>query len=101
MLVQMNDEFQQRGSKKLRPPVPADIRGPNSFMSALDELLMIWRPSLMQANVDAIEAEEEKYITMIKIGKARRSMNGPTIFRYEYNPVTTDLKEVPLLMKKG
>ena len=97
----MNDEFQQRGSKKLRPPVPADIRGPNSFMSALDELLMIWRPSLMQANVDAIEAEEEKYITMIKIGKARRSMNGPTIFRYEYDPSTGDLKEVPLLMRKG
>ena len=55
----------------------------------------------MQVNVDAIEAEEEKYITMMKIGKARRSINGPTIFRYEYNPVTTDLKEVPLLVKKG
>lgn len=101
MLVQMNDEFQQRGSKKLRPPVPGDIKGPNSFMSSLDELLMIWRPSLMQVNVDAIEAEEEKYITMMKIGKARRSMNGPTIFRYEYDPKTTDLKEVPLLMRKG
>ena len=101
MLVQMNDEFQQRGAKKLRPPVPGDIKGPNSFMSSLDELLMIWRPSLMQSNVDAIEAEEEKYITMMKIGKARRSVNGPMMFRYEYNPETTDLKEVPLLMKKG
>lgn len=70
-------------------------------MSSLDELLMIWRPSLMQVNVDAIEAEEEKYITMMKIGKARRSINGPTIFRYAYDPKTTDLKEVPLIAMKG
>lgn len=101
MLVQMNDAFQQRGAKKLHPPVPADIKGSNGFMSALDELIMIWRPSLMQANVDAIEAEEEKYITMMRIGKARRSMNGPTIFRYEYDPSTGDLKEVPLIAMKG
>lgn len=101
MLVQMNDAFQQRGAKKLHPPVPADVKGSNAFMSALDELLMIWRPSLMQANVDAIEAEEEKYITMMKIGKARRSISGPSMFRYEYNPSTSDLSEVPLLMKKG
>ena len=100
MLVQMNDAFQQRGAKKLHPPVPADIKGSNAFMSALDELLMIWRPSLMQANVDAIEAEEEKYVTMMKIGKARRSISGPSMFRYEYNPSTGDLKEVPLLMRK-
>ena len=101
MLVQMNDAFQQRGAKKLHPPVPADVKGSNAFMSALDELLMIWRPSLMQSNVDAIEAEEEKYITMMKIGKARRSISGPSMFRYEYNPSTGDLKEVPLLMRKG
>lgn len=100
MLVQMNDAFQQRGAKKLHPPVPADVKGSNAFMSALDELLMIWRPSLMQANVDAIEAEEEKYVTMMKIGKARRSISGPSMFRYEYNPSTGDLKEVPLLMRK-
>ena len=55
----------------------------------------------MQANVDAIEAEEEKYITMMRIGKARRSISGPTIFRYEYDPKTTDLKEVPLIAMKG
>lgn len=100
MLVQMNDAFQQRGAKKLHPPVPADIKGSNAFMSALDELLMIWRPSLMQSNVDAIEAEEEKYITMMRIGKARRSISGPSMFRYEYNPSTGDLSEVPLLMRK-
>lgn len=100
MLVQMNDAFQQRGAKKLHPPVPADIKGSNAFMSALDELLMIWRPSLMQSNVDAIEAEEEKYITMMRIGKARRSVSGPSMFRYEYNPSTGDLSEVPLLMRK-
>lgn len=101
MLVQMNDAFQQRGAKKLHPPVPADIKGSNGFMSALDELIMIWRPSLMQANVDAIEAEEEKYITMMRIGKARRSISGASMFRYEYNPSTGDLKEVPLIASKG
>lgn len=97
MLVQMNDGFQQRGSKDIRPPVPGDIRGPNSFMSALDELIMIWRPSLMQANIDALTAEEEKYITMMKIGKARRSINGPSMFRYKYDPTSYSLHEVPLV----
>ena len=101
MLAQLNDAFQQRGAKKFRPPVPGDIKGSNAFMAALDELIMIWRPSLMQSNIDAIEAEEDKYVTMMRIGKARRSINGPTMFRYEFDPKTTDLKEVPLLMKKG
>ena len=97
MLVQMNDGFQQRGSKDIRPPVPGDVKGPNSFMSALDELIMIWRPSLMQANIDALTAEEEKYITMMKIGKARRSINGPSMFRYKYDPTSYSLHEVPLV----
>lgn len=96
MLSQLNDGFQQKGSKELRPPAPADLKGSNAFMSALDELLLIWRPALMQFNNDSIKQEEQKNTTFVKIGKRRRDFPGPTMFRYEYERETYSLHEVPL-----
>lgn len=96
MLTQLNDGFQQRGAKKIKPPCPADIKGSNAFMSACDEVILIWRPALMQSGTDSITAEENKNITMVKIGKVRREIHGPTMFKYEYDYSTYSLKEVPM-----
>lgn len=93
MLAQFNDVSQQRGAKKIRPPIPADIKGPDSFIAACDIVLLVYRPYLMEDGTSSIEKEELKYATMIKIGKSRREIMGARLFRYDYNPDDSSMNE--------
>lgn len=96
MLTQLNDGAMKSDSKKFRPPVNKDIKGPNSFISACDIMLLVWRPSLVDSSMDSISAEEAKNDTYIKISKSRREMDGPLLFKYRYNKDNYSLSEVPL-----
>lgn len=93
MLAQFNDASQQRGTKKVRPPIPTDIKGSTAIIQDSDIILLVYRPYLMEDNTNSIEREELKYATMIKIGKSRRELMGARLFRYDYNPTDFSLKE--------
>jgi replicative DNA helicase len=96
MLTQLNDGALQTDSKKFRPPVNKDIKGPNSFISACDIMLLVWRPALVDSSMDSISREEAKNDTYFKISKSRREMDGPLLFKYKYNKEDYSLQEVPL-----
>lgn len=96
MLTQLNDGALQGDSRKFRPPINRDIKGPNSFISACDIMLLVWRPALVDNTMDSISREEAKNDTYFKISKSRREMDGSLLFKYQYNKEDYSLREVPL-----
>lgn len=95
MLAQFNEESQRSfGQRKTDyEATMSHVKGANDLKAIADIILLLWRPYKTDTNRDAISRESIKYITRIKIGKARRGVRGAEFFQYEYDPQTTGFKE--------
>lgn len=95
MLTQFNDASLSSMGKN-KTPSNNNIKGSNAFIAVCDVMLLLWRPALLDNNMDSIAKQEEKDISYIKIGKSRRELEGPVLFKYKYDRETYGFNEVPL-----
>ena len=86
MLSQFNKESQAKDKGgKVSEPTMNMIKGAGDIGASADCILLMWRPA-MSMDCNTIGYEEMKYITNIKIAKARKGLKlGKTHHRFKYN----------------
>jgi hypothetical protein len=93
MLSQFNKQSQYKDkSGKVAEPTQNELKGAGDIGASADVIYLIWRPYLTSG--ESIDAEEEKYITCLKVAKARKGLKkGQSHFKLVYNPDTGRLSE--------
>ena len=86
MLSQFNKESQSKDKGgKVSEPTMNMIKGAGDIGASADAIILMWRPATSMAD-GTIEYEENKYITNMKIVKARKGLKlGKTHFKFKYS----------------
>ena len=93
MLSQFARTSQHSDKGKVREPMLYDLKLTGDLESSADEVFLAWRPVLNTPDLSEIDRERLKYLTYIKIAKARRGIKAGTHFELEYQPQTSRLRE--------
>lgn len=93
MLSQFNKASQSKENGKFIEPTLTSLMGAGDIGNSADTAIFLWRPVIQDSALSPIDREKLKYITMLKIGKARELRNDNSIFELEYNPATSRLTE--------
>jgi replicative DNA helicase len=97
MLSQFNKQSQytDKGGKT-KEPTQNDLKGTGDIGASADVIYLIWRPALM-GNMGDIDESENKYLTCLKVAKARKGLKqGQSHFKLYYDPETSRLSEKSL-----
>lgn len=94
MLSQLNKASQYKGKDGKQPePSQNDLKGAGDIGASADVIYMIWRPSMM-GGLSEIDEEALRYITRMKIVKARKGLKlGQSYFELEFDINTGRLSE--------
>ena len=90
VLAQFNEESQRLSKNgKWTEPAVGNIKGSNALKAIAGTIVLAWRVYYSRLDLSEMEREEQKYITMLKVGKHRRGVKHGIYFSLEYDPKTT------------
>lgn len=93
MLSQLNKQSQYKEKGKVSEPNQNHLKGAGDIGASADVIYMIWRPAVMDDG-GIIESDENKYLTMLKVVKARKGLkHGISRFELVFDPNTSRIRE--------
>lgn len=93
MLAQLNKASQNKDKGSIPEPNMNQIKGAGGQGASADTILLLWKADV-DTSLSPIDREKNRNISYIKVGKARESKNGNTIFKMRYDPKTSKVSEV-------
>lgn len=93
MLSQLNKASQNKDNGRIPEPNASQIKGAGGQGASADTILLLWKADV-DTSLSPIDREKNHNISYIKVGKARESKNGNTIFKMRYDPATSKVSEV-------
>ena len=94
MLSQFTKASQNIDKGRFKEPTQNDLKGAGDIGASADVIYLIWRPALM-GNLSEIEREQQKYLTLLKVAKARKGLkHGVSHFELQYDIETGCLEEI-------
>lgn len=88
MLSQLN-----RGGSSYSEPTMSLLKSTGDLEASADLVFLLWRPE-KDPEISLEDADRLKYITRLKIDKARDGMFAPNLAEFKYNPSSSRLEEV-------
>jgi len=94
MLSQFTKDSQRGDKGKFREPILGDLKGAGDIGASADIVILIWRPYNADTSLSEIDREKIKYLTCLKVAKARKGLRqGISHYKLWYNINTSQLGE--------
>ena len=90
----MLSQFNKESQKGAMEPTQNALKGAGDIGASADIIVLIWRPVISNPPESEIDREAMKYLTKMKVVKARKGLkNNQDRFELTYDPNTSRLEE--------